>query len=243
MIKLLSILSVITVMSQARAQAPVPIPFTPEQLRVFAEVMPYMDIFSHPKETKKSFEVHLLDSYEKYPSFHDITDKNLKSFSGTEKIKGTMKYVKAIPMPYAYDVTKQAQVYTFEVRIYFIGASQSDKELFDKLLLEAEQIWNSAKPNLDFAYEFKFTRVDDIRKAHYRPAVLNSTRGPYNISWGRNWTGITVAHELGHMMGLADEYETITSESYCLPQSLMCSSWQGQLMKHHYYFILRRLVN
>ena len=216
---------------------------TANQLKLFTEIMPIWDIINFSEAAKKSFEVHSLDSYSQFPPLRDVQTNKLKIFSGARKIKGTMKYVKAFPMIYNYDVIHQGAEYIHEVRIYFIGATPADKILFENLISQAEQIWNAAKIYRDFKYSFRFKRTDDPWSAHYHVTIQNSTRGPYNITWGRNWNGISVAHEMGHMMGIADEYETITSESFCLPQSLMCSSWQGQLMKHHYYFILRRLVN
>ncbi len=211
--------------------------------KLFAEIMPISDILRFPKETKKSFEVHLLDSYEQFPALAEIKNKNLEQFNLIKKVRGNMKYVKNFPMPYAYDVTNSGQIYTHEVKIYFLNANQKDKQHFTQRLAEAEQIWNSQKISTDFIYNFKFTLTENIRDAHYRVLVMNSTRGPYNVRWARDWSADVVAHELGHMLGIADEYETLTSEQHCLRHSLMCASHSGQLMKHHYYFVLRRLVN
>lgn len=213
-----------------------------DQAKLFTEVMSFSDILRLPKESKKSFEVHLLDSFEHFPSFSEIKNKNIEPFNEIKKVRGFLKYVKNFPMPYAYDVTNQGQIYTHEVKIYFIGATQQDKAHFTQRLSEAEKIWNSQKIKTDFNYNFKFTLTENMRDAHYRVFVMNSTRGPYNVSWARDWNDIVVAHELGHMMGIADEYETLTSEQYCLPHSLMCASHSGLIMKHHYYFILRRLM-
>ena len=93
-----------------------------------------------------------------------------------------------------------------------------------------------------FSYRFQFEVVEKREEAHYSVNVLDQTRGPYDQNWARNWSATTVAHELGHMLGIADEYQTLTSYQDCLKTSLMCSSANGSLMSHHYYFILRRLV-
>ena len=84
--------------------------------------------------------------------------------------------------------------------------------------------------------------VESRKDAHFSVKLQDKTRGPYDTYWGRRWTSVVVAHEIGHMLGLGDEYETLSGKSYCLRQSLMCSSWTGDLMPFHYYHILRRLI-
>ncbi|MCB0386731.1 MAG: hypothetical protein KDD43_15160, partial [Bdellovibrionales bacterium] len=90
-------------------------------------------------------------------------------------------------------------------------------------------------------FRFKVETVEDL--SHFSVSLKDSTRGPYNSSWSRAWRGRTIAHEIGHMMGLADEYKTISGEIDCLEDSLMCTSYRGTLWVHHYYLVLRRIFS
>lgn len=213
-----------------------------ELYQLYTEIMPPKFQAEEPNRTLKSFRVHTLDSYQKFPDFLDIEKSKLANFSGTKLIQGTIKYVEIIKKTYKYDVENQNGKYIFHVKIYFRFAQAADIQYFTQKLLEAENIWNQSRYPFNFDYQFKFHLVDDAKEAHYKVNILDSTRGPYDTNWGRDWDEITIAHELGHMLGLGDEYQTVTSQSDCLDVSLMCSSSAGSLMKHHYYFILRRLV-
>jgi hypothetical protein len=96
---------------------------------------------------------------------------------------------------------------------------------------------------LEFKYDFVFEVVSEESNAHYSVKILDQSRGPYDQNWARNWSEVTIAHEIGHMLGLGDEYQTITGKVDCLRHSLMCLSSTGKLMEHHYYFVLRRLIS
>lgn len=210
--------------------------------QLYTDIMPAEAQAQEPDKTLKSFRVHTLDSYQIFPDFAEVKKANLVNFSGTKQIQGTIKYVEVIKKTYKYDVENQNGKYIFHVKIYFRFATPSDIQSFTQKLIEAESIWNNSRYKFNFDYQFKFHLVQDAQTAHYKVNVLNSTRGPYDTNWGRDWDAITVAHELGHMLGLGDEYQTVTSQSDCLASSLMCNSYRGKLMKHHFYFVLRRLV-
>lgn len=210
--------------------------------KLYIDIMPEPLRLASPSKSQKSFDVHLLDSDQAFPDFSDLTKAKIKTFSGTKNIKGTMKYVGVFPMPYQHTVLLDQNRYIFLVRIYLKNPLGTDINDFTNKLTQAENIWNSSRIFFDFDYQFKFEIVTDPSKAHYKVNVLDTTRGPYSINWGRDWDSTTIAHELGHMLGLADEYETISGQSFCLDESLMCTSYNGQLMKHHFYFILRRLL-
>lgn len=208
---------------------------------LYNEIMPEQLRIDYPKETYKSFKVHLLDSYKNFPAFSKILNQNIVPINGTKTVSGNIKYVLIFPKKYNYDVSYENGVYVFKVRVNLKKPTSADTANFTDLLKRAEQEWNSYRIPMDFAYEFKFDIEPDAKKAHYSVNVLDSTRGPYDTNWGRDWDGPTVAHEVGHMMGLGDEYETLSSTMDCLPKSKMCDQ-SGFLMKHHYYFILRRLL-
>jgi hypothetical protein len=88
-------------------------------------------------------------------------------------------------------------------------------------------------------------------------------RTPFDVTWGAEWSWHLLAHEIGHMMGLDDEYGQIKKtvghavgadvawdvdpgvkvEWFgCDPHSLMCDSKgeQSTPQRYHYYVILRR---
>lgn len=214
----------------------------PEKYRwLYQLIMSEKDRTAQADFSFKSFNVHLKDSYENYPTPSHLSrnHQNLKN-----SIQGKITYVEFFPKKYNYDVIyapNSADV-SLRVKVNFINPNAQDLENYKKKFVEAEKIWNTNQVPMDFNYKFQFQVVTNAKEAHFSVLVLDDTRGPYDTSWGRNWTSTTIAHELGHMMGLGDEYETISSESYCLAHSLMCSSSKGTPMNHHYYFILRRLM-
>lgn len=191
-------------------------------------------------ESLKSFSVHLEDSYSAYPHPNLINNTGLKN-PGQQV--GSMTYVGFWPMSYKYDVLlAENRTRIIKVKVHFKNPKKNDLEAFFGKMKVAQDMWNFSRPAHDFPYEFLFEVETDPKKAHYSVNIKDDTRGPYSVNWGRSWNSESIAHELGHMMGLADEYETLSGESYCLKISLMCGSRNSQLMPHHYYFILRRLI-
>lgn len=228
-----------------KAQNPVPPPpITPppvaEEYRWLYELLiPESNRIATPNEAFKSFWVHLLDSNNFFPRPEVIKAENLKI---SDRVSGTMRFI-VVRKKYNYDVTQSADgTLVLNVRIYFKDPVGDDIKNFRQKVQEAENIWNHDKVEMDFKYAFKFAVVEDPSQALYSVSILDDTRGPYDVSWGRNWTSTVIAHELGHMLGLGDEYQTFTSISDCLPESLMCSSWKGRLLPQHFYFILRRFI-
>ncbi|MCC2679921.1 MAG: hypothetical protein K0R29_2497 [Pseudobdellovibrio sp.] len=192
-----------------------------------------------PAESFISFYVHMYDSDEFLPSPELISADQLRQVT---RLEGMMGYVNGIiKKRYVYDVETASEI-IFHVRVHFKDPAGEDVENFRAKVAAAENIWNASRIVTNFPYRFQFEVVENAADAHYSVKVLDKTRGPYDMNWGRDWTPTTIAHELGHMMGIADEYQTLSSYQDCLKTSLMCSSSNGKLMPHHYYFILRRLV-
>lgn len=210
--------------------------------QIYLNVMPENDRVQQPEESFKSFYVHTLDTNKKFVSPANVLQQNLLPIQSKIHVQGKMTYVQIFKRTYQYDVENINGKLVHHVKIFFRYAKPADITLFKQRLAEAEQIWNDSKPLMDFDYGFKFDLTENPNEAHFKVNVLNSTRGPYDMNWGRDWDGLTVAHEVGHMMGLGDEYETLSGRSDCLEHSIMCDNYTGYLMEHHYYFILRRLV-
>jgi hypothetical protein len=221
---------------------------------LFPILMPDYAIQNNYEETKKSFVVHFRDS------FKNFSDPNLFQFSNvraelkktnplTIPVKGTMTYVGFFKAKYAYDLSVSDRTFTYEVRVHFKSPQGTDLQDFERKLQLAQEIWNQsmaleqfeARFGIDFKSRFLFKLETNPRKAHFSVNIADSTRGPYYSEWARNWTPIVIAHEVAHMLGLGDEYETISGNDDCLNVSLMCESWTGQMMGHHYYHVLKRL--
>lgn len=193
-----------------------------------------------PAEAFKSFYVHLLDSDQNFPPPENIMAANLKPISN---VTGLITYVNVIKKMYTYDILQNANGgFILNIRVHLKDPVGQDVESFAARLQAAENLWNAGRVAADFDYRFKFEFVETEAAAHFSVAVLDSTRGPYDRNWGRNWSATTIAHEMGHMLGLGDEYQTLSGQVDCLRTSIMCVSYSGAIQKHHYYFILRRLV-
>ncbi len=203
-------------------------------------IMPANERSSQPQFTRRSFEVHTYDTFHNFYHPDLIVDKNLHP---SQKVEGKITYVGWFKKYYNYSVLRDSDgTYVIDIRVFLRGLKEDDKQNFAHKLSLAEKIWNGQRPKMDFSYRFQFGIAEKEKVAHYSVKVQDETRGPYDTYWGRNWTGDVIAHELGHMMGLGDEYYTLTSKMECIENSLMCASWSGNLYPYHYYFILRRLL-
>lgn len=223
------------------AQTQTPPPISEEHRWLYEILFAENDRVAQPSETFKSFYVHLLDSDVVFPKPSDIESKNLKAI---QKVEGTITYVNIIKKRYTYDILKADDgTYVINVRVHLKDPVGSDFKNFQEKVKAAQEIWNAKRIEADFNYIFKFDLVENESEAQYSVLVFDTTRGPYDRNWGRDWTPNVLAHEIGHMMGLGDEYQTLSGKFDCMKTSLMCTAWSGSLMKHHYYFILRRLVN
>lgn len=199
------------------------------------------DRLNGPAESFKSFYVHLLDSNQIFPPPENIVAAHL---APTANIKGLITYVNVIKKMYTYDILQTENgALVLNIRVHLKNPVGQDIDTFAVRLKAAESLWNAGRVAADFTYSFKFDLVETEAAAHFSVAVLDSTRGPYDRNWGRNWSPTTIAHEMGHMLGLGDEYQTLSGYVDCLRSSIMCVSYSGAIQKHHYYFILRRLVN
>jgi hypothetical protein len=128
------------------------------------------------------------------------------------KVRGGIDYLGFVRKPYRYDIQVINGKVSLALRIFFkrprkvtIARYEQMKRIMKSKLLSATRKWTAASRG-EFA--FNFTVTDSKRDAHFNVKLLDGpTRGPYDKKWSVHWSTITVAHELGHMMGLDDEYD------------------------------------
>lgn len=99
----------------------------------------------------------------------------------------------------------------------------------------ATREWN--KNSNGVLYKIKYEKNPEL--AHFSvPVTPQSSRGPYFFRTSSTWGPKTVAHEVGHMFGLNDEYSETSGCQF--KQSLMCSSGRGDVRPMHHYLVQRK---
>ena len=108
----------------------------------------------------------------------------------------------------------------------------------------AVDLWNQKTPS-DFPYEIDVQVKNNKKDAHFTINIVNGwTRGPYLREHSIDWDYRIYAHEIGHMLGLDDEYDqvigTLFGNSRCTNNSMMCSSRRDGFPRYYWYLIFRR---
>jgi hypothetical protein len=201
-----------------------------------------------------------------YDSMSDCMPKVEDAFSPelgrTRRIEGERYYVHIAPRKYAYDLTA-THTLDVEVRVRFEGDLARDSGVIAAMqdkLTRAAALWTESAPSPNIRFRF---RVDDKDPHFSVRLVRGAPRTPYDATWGADWGFHLIAHEVGHMMGLDDEYgqfrktlghalgyEPLWRKDRnvrvdwlrCDLGSLMCDS-KGETstpLGYHYYVILRR---
>ena len=178
--------------------------------------------------------------------------KDLKEGEKYE-ILGHIKYMDIQYGKYHYDVTIDNNQITLATKIFFRNTknekNQHDLQDLNETKLKvkwAQDYWNSQVPQ-GLNLQFQFLVIDNKGDAYFKPALIRKPiRGPYYGGWYTKWNKVIIAHEIGHMFGLDDEYENsmvAASTSLCDHSSLMC--FQGinsSLKDYHFKTILGRII-
>lgn len=183
------------------------------------------------------------------------------------RIAGERLYMGIDPRDYAYDVGPSADGRTtVQIRIRFTGEPTKSPETMRSMQAKLDQaaaFWSAYSPHQRVRFAF-LAAADDASDPHFSVNLdPRAPRSPYDVTWGAEWTWHLIAHEVGHMLGLDDEYEqprktlghalgkearwlkdrTLKMEWLrCDLGSLMCDSKGEQSVPqpYHYYVILRR---
>lgn len=167
-----------------------------------------------------------------------------------ETIKGSIRYLGVAPGKYEYDtfIDENGRL-NVETSIYFKNLDDFSDAKISRLegrMKAAAARWTdnnrfSANPVI-FHLKLAKNRRDAKIKAKLKEGW---TRGPYFSRWSLSWGTATIAHEMGHMLGLDDEYSNNPmggSLAGCNTSSIMCNSFGGTPKDYQYYMIFRRML-
>jgi hypothetical protein len=198
------------------------------------------------------------------PSPDDVFDR---SVSRGERIEGEIAYIGIDPREYAYDhLSGSRGGHAIQIRVRLTGPlaqSAADVEAMQRKMDRAASFWTEHSPSERVRLDFRAVTTDASLPHFEVELVPGDPRVPYDVAWGREWSWHLLAHEIGHMMGLDDEYGQLrktlghalgeearwkndlalkTEWFQCNVESLMCDSKgeQSRPMRYHYYAILRR---
>lgn len=177
--------------------------------------------------------------------------KELPTFKEKE-IKGSIRYMDSFSGSYHYDVFMKGGKTIFSVKLHlrsFDKLENWQKDYYREQISLALDMWNDAArahyPNYEFQVEYV-----ERSEAYFRPKLVTNKRwhgrGPYYAGWFFYWSPRTIAHELGHMFGLDDEYHNslASSTAVCDRESLMCSNGNpnSSLKKYHFDLLTKRAL-
>lgn len=173
------------------------------------------------------------------------------------EVSGSISFLGFYPGQYFYRVFRNQSgqiVVDARVHIKSISANVSKAmrqvaiySLQDKLKIAAEYYTRQNPYSTKVKFQFSLTKKKE--DATVSVALINGyTRGPYFSRWSMQWSTTSIIHEMGHILGMDDEYTNLprflvkdpTAE--CDRHSVMCMSYGGGLQKYHYYLIFRRLL-
>ena len=202
------------------------------------------------------------------PSIHEVFADTLSLPDQEFEVSGRIRYMGTVPKKYRYGVKIENGLATLSVKIHFEGLNP--KPITYRLKL-AEDNWNKQIQKYSKNYKFRFIIAENKKDSHFSVTLTdNNSRGPYDKTWSTRWGDLDMVHEIGHMMGLDDEYSNLgmtikrgpsvllrsltginTDESNnklfksmkCDLTSIMCYqlNYQAEITQSHYYLVLSRI--
>jgi hypothetical protein len=129
------------------------------------------------------------------------------------KIRGKIRYLGFVNKAYRYDINIVDAIMRINIKIHFkkhkkVSAQRHAflVQKMNKTLKSAAKTWTLLTPD-NIAFDFEVTEPND---SHFQVILEDGpTRGPYDTRWNAFWSVATVTHEMGHMLGLDDEYDNI----------------------------------
>jgi hypothetical protein len=220
---------------------------TSTAMEIKTAFLEYRGIYtSKDEELERSIMRQFRDLNDTYPSFAYM--KTLTSPPASKPISGIVRYYKTIDLPYRYNVVSHEGELIIALNIHVHGHTRATLGRYVSMLKQAQDLWNDSRPQtfVGFPYRYQFIFVNTEKEAHFSVKNIEGGRGPYMRGWDFDLGHQTMAHEIGHMLGLADEYgEYNRNDKNCPRVSLMCSgTWRynRRPLPWHHYHVLRRAL-
>jgi hypothetical protein len=172
-----------------------------------------------------------------------------------KEISSKLRYFLFVKEPYKYDLERDAVgLWTVTVRVAFKNALAARVPYWEDLMKHAEKIWNSNQQG-PLKVTYRFIHVAENQNPHFSIRLYEqeneNPRHMFTDGWSDKYTDWTLAHEMGHMMGLNDEYDqksmalhsagNFLKMNRCSGKQLMCNSWwESEVASYYHYLIVRR---
>jgi hypothetical protein len=219
--------------------------------------------FNYPNPNIYRIYSHYMDCLHHLRGSRRELKSSCTELGGVKKIKGTLKYDGIFPFPFRYDIEsniaegKPQHIVTLRVYLEDYQKKNVDIEKLNIRMKNAADFWtrHSPLPNL----LFKFSIVSDPELAHFSVKFdPKSLTGVDYLRWRSEWFedgDVTLEHEIGHMLGLEDEYSQYRMLTGILFKvtpigadcdnfsSLMCNDGRNtnKPKPYHYQRILKRI--